>query len=1054
MSTLEQNIHLLIRASAGTGKTWQLSNRLIRLLVDGESPERCLATTFTRKAAGEIRDRVYRRLADAALSDLAAERLGNEISRRGLSKEDFQRLLTRVVDTQHRFSVVTIDGLFASIARSFSLELELPPGWSLLDPLLEKRLHSEVLSSLFGQLDEGIRADFLRLLFPGEASAMVVRKLLGDISRFCEVFSASKDSAWQWYKTPGSSLPDDGNLSESRWAECSEALLLFAVPKTKNGSDNAVWRKAFDQLQLIIKEKNWEAFCRHGFVKAMLEGKDSYSRQEITAEALDLFEPFVDQARAVLLPRLVSSTRSTRDFLSAYCLMLDRALRRNAAVRFSDVGRLISSKDIMQRMPEVYYRLDAQARHVLFDEFQDTSSEQWRVLKPLVEETVAHADKSHSFFCVGDVKQAIYGWRGGESRLFDEVCDLWPYLHSVDMQRSYRSSQAVISAVNEIFTRLPQVDTIAESDDVFARVVAEWTKGFITHETAKTSTGYVELRQVQCGDDKEAGLVAETVSLVRSLLRENSDISVAILLRRNKLINRFLYAFQNPPAGEEAIEASGEGGASLMDSRLVQGYVALLRAAEHPDDSLARQYFLSTPLAELFISSGCSEISPFLEQVRDQICEQGIGRATSIILRQILSRDSSTNPLYSAHDRQRAASLIEKAYIYERQPAGDRLDDFVRYIEAATVENARPAAVRVMTIHKSKGLEFDAVILPELSQPLTQGAGDALIAVADSVSGFYDRVVVRPTKEQQLLDPRLKNVVEEARKKQLSDSLSVLYVGVTRAAEALYMLIPDTGLRGTTYAGILREILASGSVGNEEGQGSAVIYASGDPRWYDTFSAEVRVLVEEQPVSPFVFSSPVVLRQRGLQHKAASDASSEKVALARIVSGDARQETEFGSMVHLLLSRISWIENEADWWETVDRELESLGQMSEWSLEITDSAAEIRNLLVSAWQSPDLQRCFSPSSSSGQKPQLFRELPWVLRQGNALVRGIIDRLVVYQSGGKLRAEIFDFKVSKEQDRDLLFQRYKPQLLAYRNAVSQMWKIPEEDVAIGLVVLIA
>ncbi|MDD2941531.1 MAG: UvrD-helicase domain-containing protein [bacterium] len=1046
MSTLEQNIHLLIRASAGTGKTWQLSNRLIRLLVDGESPERCLATTFTRKAAGEIRDRVYRRLADAALSDVAAERLGNEIFRRGLSKEDFQRLLARVVDTQHRFSVVTIDGLFASIARSFSLELELPPGWSLLDPLLEQRLHSEVLSSLFGQLDEGTRADFLRLLFPGEASAMVVRKLLGDISRFCEVFSASRPSAWNWYKAPVNLL------SESSSTECYEALLRIPLPRNKNGSENALWRKAFDQLQAIVKEANWEAFCRHGFVRAMLEGKDSYSKQEINEEVLAVLLPFVEQARAVLLSRLVTSTQSMRDFLSAYCLMLDRALRRNAAVRFSDVGRLISSKDIMQSMPEVYYRLDAQARHVLFDEFQDTSSEQWRVLRPLVEETVAHADKSHSFFCVGDVKQAIYGWRGGESRLFDEVCDLWPYLHSVDMQRSYRSSQAVISAVNEIFTRLPQVDTIAESDDVFARVVAEWTKGFITHETAKTSTGYVELRQVQCGDDKEAGLVAETVSLVRSLLRENPDLSVAILLRRNKLINRFLYAFQNPPAGGESIEASGEGGASLMDSRLVQGYVALLRAAEHPDDSLARQYFLSSPLSELYLGSACTEVSLFMEQIRDQICEQGIGRATSVILRRLLSRDDSGSPLYSAHDRQRAASLIEKAYIYERQPAGERLDDFVRYIESTTVESAKPASVRVMTIHKSKGLEFDAVILPELSQPLTQGAGDALIAVADSVSGFYDRVVVRPTKEQQLLDPRLKNVVEEARKKQLSDSLSVLYVGVTRAAEALYMLIPDTGLRGTTYAGILREILASGAVENEEGQGSAVIYASGDPRWYDTFSAEVRVLVEEPPVLPFVFSAPVVLRQRGLQHKAASDASSEKVSLARIVSGEARQETEFGSVVHLLLSRLSWVEDETEWQSTVIQELSLMEQSSEWRLAIKNSSGEIRNLLFSAWKSPELRRCFLASGFAGEQPQLFRELPWVLRQGNSLVRGVIDRLVVYRVGGHLKAEVFDFKVSGETDQGVLFQRYQSQLSAYRNAVSQMWKIAEDDVATRLVVL--
>ena len=160
---------VLIRASAGTGKTFQLSNRYIGLLHSGVMPDQILATTFTRKAAGEILDRVVVRLAKAALNDQARIDLTGFLGLETLSADCCHELLGRLIQHLHRLRVSTLDAFFAQLAGSFSLELGLPPGWRIVEELHDAYLRSEAIEVMLSSNSSRDVEQLVHLMAKGEA---------------------------------------------------------------------------------------------------------------------------------------------------------------------------------------------------------------------------------------------------------------------------------------------------------------------------------------------------------------------------------------------------------------------------------------------------------------------------------------------------------------------------------------------------------------------------------------------------------------------------------------------------------------------------------------------------------------------------------------------------------------------------------------------------------------------------------------------------------------------------------------------------------------------
>ena len=154
-------MNLIIRASAGTGKTFRLSNRYLQLIASGAAPDSILATTFTKKAAGEILDRILSRLAEAAISDEKAAELGRFLDENTFDRAAATAMLRTLVRRLHRLRVSTLDSFFIDVAKTFSLELSLPLGWRIVEETTDAGLRER---AVFQLLQQGEQSETIRLM--------------------------------------------------------------------------------------------------------------------------------------------------------------------------------------------------------------------------------------------------------------------------------------------------------------------------------------------------------------------------------------------------------------------------------------------------------------------------------------------------------------------------------------------------------------------------------------------------------------------------------------------------------------------------------------------------------------------------------------------------------------------------------------------------------------------------------------------------------------------------------------------------------------------------
>ena len=221
--------NLLIRASAGTGKTYQLSNRYLRLIHRSCPPERILATTFTRKAAGEILERIVLRLAEAAEGNDAEKyrhQLALAIGEPSLSTEQVQQMLGQLLRRLHRIRVATLDSFFGQIAHSFSLDLGLPPGWQIIDKLQDDALRQAAVSQMLDDEPQRRRV-LLRLLTQGDAVRRLSQLMLDTVSDVYHMYREADDKAWECLQ------PRSEPMSPAEVMQLIDCLQQAELPQNK-----------------------------------------------------------------------------------------------------------------------------------------------------------------------------------------------------------------------------------------------------------------------------------------------------------------------------------------------------------------------------------------------------------------------------------------------------------------------------------------------------------------------------------------------------------------------------------------------------------------------------------------------------------------------------------------------------------------------------------------------------------------------------------------------------------------------------------------------------
>ncbi|MEZ6126363.1 MAG: UvrD-helicase domain-containing protein [Planctomycetaceae bacterium] len=1044
----------LIRASAGSGKTFQLSGHFLRQLFLGYAPETILATTFTRKAAGEILGRVLLRLADAAENSSACDRLAEFLKPVPVTQEKAAELLVQVTHRLHRMRVCTLDSFFQQVARSLTLELSLPPGWGIVDDHIDRDLRQQAVDAVLAQQIPRDAQRLMQMLAKGHSKRSVRDLIDRTVSTYHELFLQTDASAWQKIPTP--------TPLTRKQIEESLRHLAWVFPDADGRMASAIET----DRALFVSEK-WDEFLSKGLAKKILEEDFTYYKKPISEGIIEAYQPLIQHAQAELLLAVARQTKATYELIDRF----DREYRRLRAehgwMGFGDVTRVLAHAGEAASGQRMNFRLDSTLQNLLLDEFQDTSPDQWKVLRRLALKIASEPDRS-SFFCVGDPKQAIYGWRGGVAEILDVVENTMPTIHSSSLDKSRRSSRAVILAVNKVFKHLHQHGNLNDSNAAALR----WETQFPVHSTVHDDIeGYVQLRtspvlEGDSADERRSPFYSWAALQIQELHRQCPGAEIGVLTRKNETVARLVHELKLLK-----VPASEEGGTPPTDSPAVLALMSLLHLCSHPGCQISRFHVANSPLAGLVeLTTWTDDLAAAntASEIRNRLMDDGYGPTLQWI-------SEAVRPFCHQRDILRLQQVVAQGWQFDQTPSLNPAD-FVSMLESSRLSKSEAAPVRVMTVHQSKGLEFDIVVLPELDSRLFNLPSAAVGSPSPAESP--DRVCIwRNRTVRSLLPQNLQDAFDQTITRQASEALCVLYVALTRAKQALHMFIPPlpSDKPPASYAGLLTSSLT----GVHTAAPDRTIYECGNPDWFVGDSRFVTPRQTSQPSAaalvPRVAMAEMTVRRRGLRREAPSRHAETRIQLAdtrrtsadrRATAASALDPRTRGTVIHAWFELIHWLEGG----------IPERSDLLRLALQNNVSPHVAEELMLQFFQMlelPNLRATLSEAQTIQQPPfkalaadlnsgravlEVENERPFVLKRDGALVQGTIDRLVLAIADGRpVAADIIDFKTDRltGEPREWVADRiqvYGSQLEQYRSAVHQCFGIPREHITSRLLLL--
>ncbi len=497
-----------VLASAGTGKTWMLVTRLTRLLLAGADPGRILALTFTRKAAGEMQQRLLDQLkallqaSDAALDHLLTS-LGEQPDAE--TRNQARNLYEKLLLNEQPLRTSTFHGFCQDLLQRFPLESGLPPGFELADAtgLLYEQAWDALFARATGQPD-GQLADDIDLLFDLCGGLANVRKALYNFlthrsdwwaytQHQSKPVSFADEKLKTWldidFSTPAADLfwtaPNKSALDEF-------ASLLDKHPNKTNAAHSQLIRQTLagtDLDELSIQTVSPVFLTQAGDRRARSSTKTRLKKlgEQAEAQFIELHEQLCEQLEYY---RDILARQNTWQTSAAWyrcgSQLLDHYQRIKRERRLVDFTDLEWKAYTLLSHPEqahwIQFKIDQRIDHLLIDEFQDTNPTQWRLLKPILDEMSAGNDRNRSLFLVGDAKQSIYRFRRGDPALLKTATDCMQQqlgARQFHLDSSWRSAPAIMECVNRIF-----------DGTEFGQLLPD----FVCHDTHMTSLwGQVEL---------------------------------------------------------------------------------------------------------------------------------------------------------------------------------------------------------------------------------------------------------------------------------------------------------------------------------------------------------------------------------------------------------------------------------------------------------------------------------------------------------------------------------------------------------------------------------
>jgi len=951
--------NVLIEASAGTGKTQALAERLIELVKGGVQPHEIVALTFSRAAAGEIFERFVSLLAERAKGDPScAEHLRN------------------VVATQHLSQIGTLDSFLMRVVRSFPLELGLEGSVEIMDDYRAGQELARTSFAILRRTDPRTRnafADAFALAMNGED----VRSFVASYRKFVKewqslVRSRPSRDAWGDAAAIWGEAPD--------WASTDEAGLSRLADGIAGICDAPAWPEFVEWVRGF--RGCFEGV--KGFAKKFLESGDVLSGATIDVSFNRRDYSFGGaQAKAIraallgvcgfVVRRKLELARGVHSLISGYERDYAANVRGKGLLVFDDVPRLVADLPDDVRLA-LEYRMDAKIRAWALDEFQDTSREQWAALSPLVEEAKT-SDGEKSVFVVGDVKQAIYGWRNGDVGIFCNEKKGGAYVPR-SLNRTYRSSPAVVEAVNRVFVR--------------GRLRGEfpgWKAD--EHVSARPEMpGFVQA--VEASGPRIEDFLEPVYNALKAVDPTARGMSAAVLVRSND-------AGEAVAAYLKTQGMSGvvwEGESAILDTPALQGFVDLVKLADHPGYAQAYRHFASTPLAGAIYPGGVPGAEAVSQFAAQSFTAKGLVRA----FREMRARlPADPAAAWSGFTEERFTDMLRAAAEFELglEP-GTRLSDFADYLAAKKKRNiAEPGKVKIMTIHRSKGLGFDYVVLP-LYEPKGLDASSTGALVAD---GW---VLPDPGTAVSRILPGLSAARAERQERVEEEALCTYYVAMTRAKNAMTVVCRPAAKAGKSHhiSDFVRE---------------AIPEPIGDPSWYEKVSAP------GGPASVPAASAPRPVaraKRESVRRRLPSLAFRSGMSAGDLFAdGSARQAAlRRGTDVHAQFESVEWVDPAAPK-DDVERQI-----------------------LANGWTDAFVR--------GADAVQLWRERSYERLVGSEWESGQFDRVVFRGKSAALCATVYDFKTNavrrgetKEAFAARMRESYAGQMASYRAAVASLAGLP-------------
>ncbi|GHR46388.1 DNA helicase [Helicobacter pylori] len=727
---------MALKASAGSGKTFALSVRFLALLFKGANPSEILTLTFTKKATAEMKERILDYLKILQKENLEDEKekeksqnILKELEEKYRLDPSFvqnsaQKIYQRFLNAEIRIS--TIDAFFQSILRKFCWFVGLSANFEVNEDTKahQQRLNASFLSTLNNEQLEELSVFIAQCLSYDNYTSDSILERLRFLKNKLYLFDSNK-------KEPA--FDEEGFLEKLR-------SLNKQIQSVETASDKA---------KTAIKCDDFRGFLNSSLT--WLEKKSEYR----------FFKKFKDE-----IPTLESECEEIENDLKRYyearestlfkkfpkfIQLYDKATSKIQALDFDAIkDKVHALLNGYEEMPAefFYFRLDSKIAHILIDEFQDTSLNDYKILAPFIDEIkagIGQAKWHRSVFFVGDVKQSIYGFRGSFSSLFESVSK--DFYHD-NLEFNHRSSPLIINYVNTIFKKAYQNSPTAYLEQKYPKASS--------NKHAKD--GYVKVSLV--ADEREL-LLKQILQEAKNLLEHRIDPKdITILCTRNEDALEIKDYLQKHLS---AIRPSTESSAKLsqfVESRIIKN---------------ALEYALAEEPYKPFYKHSVLKLAGYLHD--DAIALAGFNP----------KKESMAGFVWKVMEL--FELYTECAQICLELAVGcEDANEFLEKLEAKEIASFKAEGAQIMTIHKSKGMQFPYVIVCErLGKPKTNNSNQFL----EEYSGTELLRLYYRMKNREVVDKDYARALDKEEAAKDHEETNVYYVAFTRAELGLIVVAKD-----------------------------------------------------------------------------------------------------------------------------------------------------------------------------------------------------------------------------------------------------------------------